>query len=299
MTVAEALEHLAARAGIRPAAPGTPPQGRPRPRGVHREGSALSDDARHDLLAYVEACEEHLWSPAGKPMRRWLVDTRRLDPEVLRVNRVGADPGPAVLMRADGLPRGRGVTFPVLESDGVSYVQLRRLGVSGPKYTSPAARRFGPNPRVAEVVLVEPGPRHTPIVVAEGLCDALTVVGAGVPAVALLGAAMPNAAVARRLARTPGILVLALDRDPAGDAGDARFRRLMEAVGRRDVVSLLMPDACDLNSWSRRIGPRFPEVVQTAVEGAMEARADCIHNHSALGSGPPISPVIGLPEHYI
>jgi hypothetical protein len=268
MTVAEALEHLAARAGIRPVAPGTPAQRRGAAPGQANEGSVLSDDARHDLLAYVEACEEHLWSPAGNPMRRWLVETRRLDPDVLCVNRVGADPGPAVLARADGLPRGRGVTFPVLEDGDVRYVQLRRLSSSGPKYTSPAARRFGPNPRVAEVVLIDATARDAPTVVAEGLCDALTAASAGLPSVALLGAAMPNAAVALRLARGPGPLVLALDGDAAGAAGNASLSRMLEEVGSRNIIALPMRNGCDLSSWSRQAGPAFPQTLRTAINHA-------------------------------
>jgi Toprim-like len=267
LTVAQAFEHLAARAGTRPVAPG-PPSGGGRGPTAAGEGSALSDEARHDLLAYVEACEEHLWSSAGKPMRRWLVETRRLDPDVLRVNRVGADPGPAALARADGLPRGRGVTFPVLDHGEVCYVQLRRLGSGGPKYTSPAARRFGPNPRVAEVALVEPSAPDAPIVVAEGPCDALTVAGASLPAVALLGAAMPNTAVARRLAQTCRLLVLALDGDAAGAAGTATLNRVLKEVGSRSVVDISIADGCDLNSWSCRVAPAFSQVLRTAIDRA-------------------------------
>ena len=57
-----------------------------------------------DIENHVAACETHLWSPAGAPMRRWLA-RRGLGEEVLRANRVGADPGPRSLPRRAGLPQ--------------------------------------------------------------------------------------------------------------------------------------------------------------------------------------------------
>lgn len=176
MSVAEAFRHLAARAGIGQVARDTPLRGRPES-GRASEGSVLSDDARHKLLAYVEACEEHLWSQAGKPMRRWLVETRRLDPDVL------------------------------------------------------------------------------------------------------LGAGMPNTAVARRLAGIRGVLMLALDGDAAGVAGRATLKRLMADVGREDVLDLAMTDECDLNSCAVRVGAGFPEVLRSAIDSAAAAV-----RRSAVGS---------------
>jgi DNA primase (bacterial type) len=86
----DALELLARRAGApeepwRPATPRPQPPRHPEPARPARPDPALE--------RYVAACEAWLWSPSGAPMRSWLAD-RRLDEEILRTNRVGADPAP-------------------------------------------------------------------------------------------------------------------------------------------------------------------------------------------------------------
>ena len=83
-------------------------------------------------VRYVEACERLLWQPVGRPVLDYLADERGLDPDVLRVNRVGADPGTGKLRRAGGLPKdGPGAVFPALDADGqVAYFQTRYLDPS-------------------------------------------------------------------------------------------------------------------------------------------------------------------------
>lgn len=78
-----------------------------------------------DVVRYVEACASILWKPAGRPVLDYLVSERGLEPEVLRLNRVGADPGPDVLHQARELPHGGvGAVFPVLDRTGeVAYCQ--------------------------------------------------------------------------------------------------------------------------------------------------------------------------------
>ena len=58
------------------------------------------------MLDYVAACERILWHPVGRRVLGYLVNERHLAPDVLKVNHMGADPGPASLRRAPGLPRG-------------------------------------------------------------------------------------------------------------------------------------------------------------------------------------------------
>ena len=58
-----------------------------------------------------------LWTKAGEPQREWLA-SRGLRPEVLRANRVGADPGRRYLPRPKGLPGGwPAVVYPCAVTD--------------------------------------------------------------------------------------------------------------------------------------------------------------------------------------
>lgn len=202
------------------------------------------------LKEYVEACERVLWQPAGAAIRRWLVDERCLDADVLRHNRVGADPGPRSLRRAKGLPwRGPAAVFPALDDDREPvYLQARYLHPppGRGKYDNPTTRH-GRNPRLT---LLRPAGCETtgPTIVTEGVPDALAAATAGYRSVAILGAAVPDEHVAQRLANQEGLLVIAFDADDAGRAGAARLRRLLAEVGRQAVVEVV-PLAADLNTW--------------------------------------------------
>ncbi|MDQ1537049.1 MAG: primase, partial [Actinomycetota bacterium] len=125
----EALELLAQRAGV--AAAERP---MPRLRSAHIERPESMPPARPnpEVERFVAAAEAHLWSEQGRPMQRWLAG-RGLGEDVLRANRVGADPGPAGLERARGLPRGgAAIVLPVLDADGLAtYLQARYLHPKG------------------------------------------------------------------------------------------------------------------------------------------------------------------------
>ena len=154
---------------------------------------------------------------------RWLVDERGLDPEILKLNRVGADPGPSVLRRPAGIPRGGVVAavFPALDPSGaVTYMQARYLDPGDrSKYDNPASR-LGDNPRVAHVrpkVLLN----NDILMICEGLPDAYTAAGRGLPAIAVLGAGYPDQRVANAITQTLGHRqpIIAFDNDPAGRTG--------------------------------------------------------------------------------
>lgn len=116
----EALTVLAERSAVCAATIGSPFRARERrPVAPRPPDPAIS--------TYVAGCEKILWSRTGRPVLDWLVGERGLDAEVLRVNRVGADPGPSLFHRARGLPHGGpGAVFPVLDETGdVVYVQTR------------------------------------------------------------------------------------------------------------------------------------------------------------------------------
>jgi DNA primase len=242
----DALEELARRAGVTPDEPRVRPVRRPL---LPRQ----PDDLQPAAVKYVEACEQVLWEPAGQSILEYLVDERGLDPDVLRANRVGADPGSRTLRRSGGLPKyGPGAVFPALDAAGrLVYFQTRYLnpGPNRSKYGNPASRH-GPNPRLA---WTRPAAEaKEPVVICEGFPDAYIANGAGYDAVAVLGTANATLALAEQLApqlqRRPAIL--AFDGDDAGRTATSHLRAGLERCGIM-VVELPLPSGTDLNSWVR------------------------------------------------
>ena len=274
MSVGDALRYLADRAGLvpdrpwqsepavarrlsttrqAPARPAVAPPAVPDPRG------------RDALTAYVSACERLLWARQGEGVRRWLYG-RGLGADILRANRVGADPGPRLLPRQKGLPRGGlAAVFPVLDGERrPTYLQARYLdpGGVGRRYDNPAERLAGPNPKMAAVHLVR-RPRGRGVVVCEGLPDALTAAEHGLRAVAVLGVGVPDAELAASLAAAHSAepLVVAFDADTnqAGQRGARRLGELLVAAGVGDRVGVLDVPAPhnDLNAWAVAAGAGF------------------------------------------
>ena len=211
----EALDRLGRRIGapeailaqvvpLRPPAPSSVDQGGlPGPRCLRQLLRSMAVGSRRTSLPQV-------------PPRRGLAD------DVLRANRVGADPGPRAIPRADGLPRGAGppsccrcsttaaepLTFRPATSSPVP-AEVRQPGQPA-RARIPSSRRGAP-----------PRPRRTGDValVCEGIPDALTAAQAGWRSVAVLGAGLPDERVARGGHRTV----------PERDAG----RRLRQRPPRR------------------------------------------------------------------
>jgi hypothetical protein len=220
------------------------PPARPDPQGIAR---------------YVDDCARRLWRPEGRAVREWLTRDRGLDPEVLRVNRIGADAGPRTQSRPRGIPRAAGAVLTALDPAGAPvYAQLRLLRPRGdqPRYLNPAAGLLA-NPRLTHVR--PPEVRRRPVLVTEGAIDALTAASAGYRAVAILGAGYPDDLVAGHLARIAGPIVLAFDPDVAGTVGGDRLAGLLAA---RHRPALRLPAGPgDLNDrriaadgdWPRRL----------------------------------------------
>jgi hypothetical protein len=244
--VRTALEWLADRTGV------TAPTDRAcRPRVVRAptpvdEVPHAPDPAIDD---YVAACETWLWSSAGERARQWLSNARALPRTVLRDHRLGFDPGPRRLDRPDGVPRASGVVLPVLDADGRAvFTQTRSIGAGGdhPRYLN-CASRAAPNPRLA---LYRPqSPVGTCVVVCEGALDALSVAATGRRAAAVLGAALADDRVARRLVGLGAPLVIAFDADSAGDAGAHRLQELVRNHGRPSARLRPPVAAGDVNGW--------------------------------------------------
>lgn len=240
----EAVSELGRRAGVRPEEPHLRSV---RPPLQPREPVPLHPHVRR----YVEICEEMLWKPMGRPVLDYLTSERGLDPEVLRANRVGADPG-SKLRKPLGLPRGGiGAVLPALDADrSIVYAQTRYLSPheERSKYDNPA-RRLGDNPRHGWTRPV--GQWAEPVVVCEGLIDAYTVNAAGYEAVAVLGAlnATPELArtIAARLGTRPAIV--AFDGDDPGRRAAAVVSETLRSRGIL-VGELPLPSGSDLNSWA-------------------------------------------------
>lgn len=266
----EALDELARRAGVSP--DDMPPRTARAPL-PPRTPVPLQPSA----VMYVEACERLLWEPVGQRVLEYLTLDRGLDPDVLRANRVGADPGPRHLRRASGLPKlGPGAVFPALDPDGrLTYFQTRYLDArpNRSKYDNPASRH-GDNPRHGWTQPPRAGDK-APIVVCEGFPDAYTASSAGYTAVAVLGTGNATPDLAERLATGIGHrpAILAFDGDDAGRAASQHLSTLLQRRGIM-VVELPLPSGTDLNSWvhsARQIPDLGPTVRPTPTPGLASA----------------------------
>ena len=272
-SVADVLAELTQRAGTTPdmgQAQSIPPRS---PTSGEVLRSLASGERRpapdSGLLEYVTACEQILWRPSGRAVREYLVSERGLAPDVLKANRIGADPGPAMLGRTSGLPRGGpAAVLPTLDIDGgVAYVQARYVEtVDGrSKYDNPSSR-IATNPRIGWVTppRVKDGSH---LVVCEGMIDALSAASTGTSAVAVLGATYIDDGVAREIAKGSAgrQVVLAFDGDHAGrHAGESLAASLTSSGCNNRVLSI--PDGFDVNTmlgkddrWiSREVEPAWP-----------------------------------------
>ena len=234
-----ALRELETRAGITPPSPpiGVPTAIRTPPR------ATISPEA----LEYIDACAKHLWTPHGAGARRWL-HARGLDPNTLRTNLVGYDPGPRHLARPAGLPRQGGVTYVHFNPAGEPiYVQTRHLhpGASH-KYTNPTPAH-GPIP-----TLSHPGTVTGvtgPILVTEGVPDGLIATQAGFAAATVISASTVNDRTAQELAvhAQDRLVIVAFDADDAGRTASERLTVTLRTLGTPCKV-LRLPAGHDLTS---------------------------------------------------
>ena len=237
--IATAARTLEERAGLTPLT---------RPRGVPsaiRQGPQPFSAA---ALAYAARCAEMLWTAQGSDARVWL-HARGLTDQVLKDHLVGFDPGVRALPRADGLPRTRvGVTYVAFTATGSpSYVQVRHLHPGSPsKYSNPTPAH-GSKPAVTFTRTSAGGP----LLVGEGVPDALVAVCAGYRAAAIIEAASINPATIDQLAVAAGStgVVLALDNDPAGQEATRRLREGL--AGRTSVQVLRLAPGSDLTDHYR------------------------------------------------
>lgn len=221
--------------------------------------------------AYVKACAEALFVPAGERVRAWLMGERGLPEAVLRANRIGADLGPRCQARPEGMPNASGAVLPVVVDGRAVYAQVRvlRPRPNGPRYLNPTGA-LAPNPKLA---YYQPAQIERPeVIVTEGAIDALSAAAAGFRSAAVLSAAYPDQAIAHELSRLPEPLVIAFDQDEAGRAAAERLTALLDAQQRRPAM-LTLP-AGDLNDalvrstdWSKELTLRVNAAVSSHVQG--------------------------------
>lgn len=252
LTVGEAINQLATAARIDP---------------KPYDSTADEPIPLHPSVArYVDACSRVLSTRTGQPVLDWLVHHRRLGIEVLEANMVGADPGPQLLRRRRGLPRsGIAAVLPALDPSGrLSYVQARYLDTEiGRKYGNPT-RQLGTNPGLAWTHTTTV--RHPDrLIVCEGVLDALTAATAGLPAVAVLGAAYPSIRIAQTIAdhADDRQILIGFDGD---EAGRIAAQRLLQLLAPRGVEARILdlPDGTDLNSLAQTT-PGWGDALREAV----------------------------------
>ena len=118
--------------------------------------------------------------------------------------------------------------------------------------TRTPASRLGTNPRLAWTA-ISPATVDGPLIVCEGIPDALTAAQHGITAVAVLGAQTPDARMAESLARHSrehgNDIVAVIDAD---DAGRQWGQRLTTLLADRNIVLQVVepPDGLDLNTWA-------------------------------------------------
>ncbi len=197
---------------------------------------------------YVAAAAALLRSRQGQAAREYLRNRGLADSELLRINRIGYDPGPRELPRAAGLPRrGSGIVLPILDDDRRAiFCTTRYLNeeAAGRRYDN-ASSTLAVNPKVATIRPVEDSHPET-VVVTEGILDGLTAARHGYSAAAVLGATNVGPAVSEWLktAYSGRRGLIAFDGD---DAGRRAAQRLAGEITAMKSVLLVGIDRGDLN----------------------------------------------------
>lgn len=242
-----------------------------------------------EVASYVHRAHRLLWTPAGEPVREWL-HRRGLDDDVLKTNLVGADPGRRYLPRPKGFPGGwPAAVYPALDTNGGPvYFQARFLDPpeDRPKYDNPASK-WASNPRVAWSTPPDSAQERRPIIVTEGIADALVAAQAGFKAIGVLGSQYPDARVADAVARHSDDreIIICFDGDDAGRRGSERLAEILGERGLADPTVIEPPPGQDLTDWASH-DPKWVDALDSQAGPQLEtAHAQTV---SALGIGLPL-----------
>jgi hypothetical protein len=273
LDVAAAVKVLASRATDTAAGAAEPtPDGR-------RGRASLPDRLRR----WVERAADVLWAPYREPVRRWLVEERRLPEDLLRHHRVGATavtPGGVLATRRGGAAGRRSspaVVLPFRRGAEVARAQLRVIqpeSLEGSDVTVPGLRGDG-----SSVGLFRPLVRRPDeVIVTAGVLGALSANAAGYRAAAVVSPAHADVVAAATLARIDGRLVVAFGADASGVAAAHRLSSLLAAQGR-PPGRLTVPHA-DLNDWL---------VASSNLERKLAAHVGEAVGRASLGGAPGIA----------
>ena len=253
--IPSAINALAERAAMHP---GPPP-----PRPAPTSAPPAAGQPNPAIEAYITMGEHWLWTPPGRGPLRYLTQQRALDPDTLRANRVGFDPGPRLAPRPAGLPHGPGIILPTYDEQArLVYVQTRSLRPDTTrKYTNPTSA-LAANPGLSWPLNADLT-HGRELIVCEGLIDALTLTGHGYRTVAVLGAGHSGRNLANTLAARTEDLILAFDADPAGDRAQITLTELLIAAGR-PVAIWPIPTGHDISSTLTTAASRSPPDPRTA-----------------------------------
>jgi hypothetical protein len=204
-----------------------------------------------EVIEYVERCAKLLWTGSGRQVREWL-NARGYSDEILALNKVGADPGRRYLPRPKGFPGGwPAAVYPALDRHGaITYFQVRYLHPPDGrgKYDNPS-RRWAANPRLGWVRPIGGG-IGGPLVVCEGIADALAVAEHGCASVGVLGTELVHRRVAAELARgAHDGVVVCFDADEAGQHGAHRLLDELHRCGVGRARNVVPPNGLDATEW--------------------------------------------------
>jgi hypothetical protein len=246
--IGDAIRALAQRTGLEREPTPTP---RPKPTRAQTPPAANTTSTVPDaaIERYVAASAELIGAPQGRHARQYLRDRGLANRELLRINRIGYDPGPLELPRPAGLPsRGRGIVLPVLDHDQRAiFCTTRYLDehASGRRYDN-ASGSLAANPKVATIrPIADTHPEN--VIVTEGIIDALTVARHGYTALAVLGAANARQPVRDQLihAHHARRVMIAFDADASGRAATLRLAGTLNGATTTIIVGLAHGDLND------------------------------------------------------
>ena len=272
----EAVAYLAGMAGVE-AGP-VPDHGR-RPAKARKVVPAMTEQQVREGLAAVRdwhaQCEQWLETHSGRLGRQWL-DARGYGADDIAAARVGFDPGPHRVPRPRGLPRLRpALVLPVMTAQGeVVFAQSRALNpASLGKYFNPVARLEGkaevavPNPGIGWLQPAEPPGRDDPVVLCEGITDAIAARPAGFECGCVIGTgnAVRDEVVGAVIAHAEGRpVVLCFDGDDAGVKVAAKVVGQLRAAGC--AAGAVAFEGMDLTDALCELGGiRFCEMLQQKV----------------------------------
>lgn len=254
-----AIEDLARRTNVQPAAE---PQRRP---DRHTAANRPSTDGTPRLIQWVEEANNLLAQPKARLAHQWLAEHGITLDHALE-NRVGYDPGATRLRRGDGLPRsGPAVVLPITNADNqLVYAQSRSLRPGGPKYINPKST-IATNPTISILETDNDGP----MILTEGIADALAITQHGHNAAALIGTGMTsrNTWIEPLINAAPDTpILLAFDNDAAGHTAAQQATQQLRNVNR-DPKVLPVP-ASDISDWANLAQTTFGSELTTMIDSA-------------------------------